>query len=173
MCRGTPDRTNGWIIKVVWCPFTKVFAWVIVELHLILPRGGYLHNSHLSQIRLRVVPHFSSGIVERAKRTRVKITPNAREIEKRWHATGREPTSSPGRFSLRVRAGGWVACENAWSQVRCWINCPDYIIQSSFVRKNDVHLRKFDLKLSGIAKFGKRKNRLWKIPPSQPFQIKR
>ena len=36
-------------------------------------------------------------------------------------------------------------------------DCPDYIIQSSFVRKNDVHLRKFDLKLSAIAKFGKRK----------------
>ena len=33
------------------------------------------------------------------------------------------------------------------------------MIQSSFVRKNDVHLRKFDLKLSGIAKFGKRKKK--------------
>ena len=67
MCWDTPDRTNDWIIKVVWCPFTKVFAWAIVELHLILPR-----------------------------------------------------------FSLRVRAGGWVTCENAWSQVGCWVDCPDY-----------------------------------------------
>ena len=158
MCRDTPDRTNDWIIKVVCCPFTKVFAWAIVELHLILPRGGYLHNSHLSQIRLRVVPHFSSGIVERAKRERAwKSLPTLERSRKGDTRRGREPTSSPGRFSLRVRAGGWVACENAWSQVRCWIDCPDYIIQSSFVRKNDVHLRKFDLKLSGIAKFGKRK----------------
>ena len=39
----------------------------------------------------------------------MKITPNEREFEKRRHPTGREPTSSPGRFSLRVRAGGWVA----------------------------------------------------------------
>ena len=37
--------------------------------------------------RLRVVPHFSSGIVGRAKRERaVKITPR----EKRRHAAGRE-----------------------------------------------------------------------------------
>ena len=37
--------------------------------------------------RLRVVPHFSSGIVEREKpRARVKITPR----EKRRHAVGRE-----------------------------------------------------------------------------------
>ena len=36
--------------------------------------------------RLRVVPHFSSGIVERAKRERVKINPR----EKRRHAAGRE-----------------------------------------------------------------------------------
>ena len=35
-----------------------------------------------SQRRLRVVPHFSSGIAERAKRERVKITPR----EKRRHA---------------------------------------------------------------------------------------
>ena len=38
--------------------------------------------------RLRVVPHFSSGIVRRAweTRARVKITPR----EKRLHAAGRE-----------------------------------------------------------------------------------
>ena len=50
-----------------------------------------------SQIRLRVVPHFSSGIVERAKReTRapVKITPR----EKRRHAAGRE-------IGLRIPTG--------------------------------------------------------------------
>ena len=50
-----------------------------------------------SQIRLRVVPHFSSGIVERAKRetrARVKITPR----EKRRHAAGRE-------IGLRIPTG--------------------------------------------------------------------
>ena len=36
----------------------------------------------VKKYRLRVVPHFSSGIVERAKRERVKITPR----EKRRHA---------------------------------------------------------------------------------------
>ena len=40
----------------------------------------------LRNTRLPVVPHFSSGIVERAKRKRVKITPR----EKRRHAAGRE-----------------------------------------------------------------------------------
>ena len=32
-------------------------------------------SSGYVSVRLRVVPHFSSGIVERAKRERVKITP--------------------------------------------------------------------------------------------------
>ena len=36
--------------------------------------------------RLRVASHFSSGIVERTKRERVKITPR----EKRGHAAGTE-----------------------------------------------------------------------------------
>ena len=33
--------------------------------------------------RLRVVPHFSSGIVKRAKRERVKITPREKRLSPR------------------------------------------------------------------------------------------
>ena len=55
------------------------------------------HASSAQCARLRVVPHFSSGIVERAKHARVKITPRA----KRRHALGREKNEvlSPRRVS--------------------------------------------------------------------------
>ena len=45
-------------------------------------------QNHQSGLRLRVVPHFSSGIVERASETRacLKITPR----EERRHTVGRE-----------------------------------------------------------------------------------
>ena len=66
-----------------------------------LPSRGNEHaRNWLSRYsaRLQVVPHFSSGIVERAKCKRVKITPR----DKRQHLTGRGKNEGPSFFSLPV-----------------------------------------------------------------------
>ena len=66
-----------------------------------LPSRGNEHACNwLSRYsaRLQVVPHFSSGIVERAKCKRMKITPR----DKRQHLTGRGKNEGPSFFSLPV-----------------------------------------------------------------------
>ena len=46
------------------------------------------------QHRLRVVPHFSSGIVKRAKRERVKITPREKRRHSLYHPMREKATLS-------------------------------------------------------------------------------
>ena len=60
-----------------------------------------IYHTDLGQNRLRVVPHFPSGIVERAKRERAWITPR----EKRRHACrlfSRGVIFTPARVSLAL-----------------------------------------------------------------------
>ena len=71
--------------------------------------------------RLRVVPHFSSGIVERAKRERVKITPR----EKKRQTAGREnnarrvsPFLAWGDFHARSRFARSTIPEEKWRTTR-------------------------------------------------------
>ena len=61
-------------------------TWLWFSLFLIIKVEGYLEWR-----RLRVVPHFSSGIVEQAKRERTWKSPHAK---KRRHAAGREKMHS-------------------------------------------------------------------------------
>ena len=62
-------------------------------------------------VRLRVVPHFSSGIVERAKRERVKITSR----EKRRHAA---PFLAWGDSHARSRFARSTIPEEKWGTTR-------------------------------------------------------
>ena len=47
---------------------------------LFVPHHGHAFLYFFFKCRLRVVPHFSSGIVQRAKRERVKITPREKRL---------------------------------------------------------------------------------------------
>ena len=89
----------------VWTAWTHCGAFASFPKKLTtarqLPSRGNEHaRNWLSRYsaRLQVVPHFSSGIVERAKCKRVKITPR----DKRQHLTGRGKNEGPSFFSLPV-----------------------------------------------------------------------
>ena len=68
-----------------------------------------------STVRLRIVPHFSSGIVERAKRARVKINPR----EKRRHA----PFLAWVDFHARSHFARSTIPEEKWGTTRSLKHC--------------------------------------------------
>ena len=65
-----------------------------------------LSSFSLVETRLRVVPHFSSGIVERAKRERAWKSPHARKGDTRW---GERKMTSPHRVSPFLAWGDFHA----------------------------------------------------------------
>ena len=68
-----------------------------------LPSRGNKHACNWLRrysARLQVVPHFSSGIVERAKCEHAWKSPHV--CKKRQHSTGREKNEGPSFFSLPV-----------------------------------------------------------------------
>ena len=68
--------------------------------------------------RLRVVPHFSSGIVEGAKRERAWKSPHARKGDTRRHAATRAPFLAWGDFHARSRFARSTIPEEKWGTTR-------------------------------------------------------
>ena len=72
-----------------------------------------IHSGIHSVLRLRVVPHFSSGIVERAKRERAWNSPLARKVD-----TPRVAFSRVGDFNARSRFACSTIPEEKWGTTR-------------------------------------------------------
>ena len=63
------------------------------------PSENFLYSWYWLRLRLRVVPHFSSGIVERAKRERAWKSPHARKGDTRGERKMHDFSLSPPRDS--------------------------------------------------------------------------
>ena len=80
-----------------WNPITCHLASVEAEERALSQTKGGFHLSELTGNKLRVVPHFSSGIVERAKHEGVWKSPHARKGDtRRGERKMRDYRQSPG-----------------------------------------------------------------------------
>ena len=81
--------------------------------------------SRLSNVRLRVVPHFSSGIVERAKREGVWKSPDARKGDTLFLARG--------DFHARSHFASSTIPEEKWGTTRSLVKCCQELCKATFM----------------------------------------
>ena len=112
------------------------------------PRGlEYLvARNRLFILRLRVVPHFSSGIVERAKRERAWKSPHARKGD-----TRRGAFLAWGGFHARSRFARPIP-EEKWGTTRSLIYSPRPLLEVRKRENSIVIFISFKLDISFIRK---------------------
>ena len=111
----TNDRAANCPREVVLSPFHALSRsfFVVCFLHTLFAVSHY-------DTRLRVVPHFSSGIVKRAKRERAWKSPHARKGDTRRgeRKTTRVASSRVGWFHARSRFARFTIHEEKWGTTR-------------------------------------------------------